>query len=70
MFTVCLKVIMMESNLNERRKRTMENFNSISNHRQVGDIIPVDPMEESSVNKTHKAVALLKEVLELLEREK
>lgn len=70
MFTVCLKVAMMESNLNERRKRTMDNFNSRSDHRQVGDIIPVDPMEESSVNNMHKAIALLKEVLELLEREK
>lgn len=61
---------MMESNLKERRKRTMDNFNSRSDHRQVGDIISVDSMEESSVNNTHKAIALLKEALELLEREK
>lgn len=45
-------------------------FNGRSEFRELGDIIPVDPMEESSVNNTHKAIALLKEVLELLEREK
>lgn len=71
MFTVCLKVIMMESNLKERRKRTMENFSSRSNHRQVGDIIPVDPMEETSIEENrHKVVSLLKEALEVLEKGK
>ena len=66
MFTVCLKVIMMESNLNERRKRTMDKFDGRSEFRHTGDVIPVDLIEENS----HKVVSLLKEALEILEREK
>lgn len=47
----------------------MENFNSRSNHRQVGDVIPVDLIEETSVEENrHKVVSLLKEALEVLEK--
>lgn len=51
---------------------TMENFSSRSNHRQVGDIIPVSLIEPTSIEKDRisKAKALLEEALELLEREK
>lgn len=57
---------MMESNLNERRKRTMDKFDGRSEFRHTGDVIPVDLIEENS----HKVVSLLKEALEILEREK
>lgn len=49
----------------------MENFNSRSNHRQVGDIIPVDPIDPTSIeeDRIRKARSLLKEALEVLEKE-
>lgn len=47
-------------------------FNGKSTARQLGDIVPVDLIEpEFSIEKTsvQKAVVLLKEAIELLEKE-
>lgn len=60
----------MKSNLNERRKRTMDKFDGRSEFRHTGDVIPVDLIEETSEENSHKVVSLLKEALEILEREK
>lgn len=51
----------------------MDKFDGKSTARQLGNIVPVDLIEpEFSIDKTsvQKAVVLLKEALEILEREK
>lgn len=49
----------------------MENFSSRSNHRQVGDIIPVHLIEPTSIEEAgiRKARDLLKKAIEILEKE-
>ena len=46
-------------------------FNGRSEFRELGDIVPIAPIEEISVYEDRrKVVSLLKEALEILEREK
>lgn len=49
---------------------TME-FNGRSEYRELGDIVPVAPIEPTSIEEDgiRKARALLKEALEILEKE-
>ena len=48
----------------------MDKFDGRSEFRHTGDVIPVDLIEETSEENSHKVVSLLKEALEILEREK
>lgn len=48
----------------------MDKFDGKSTARHIGDVIPVDPIEETSVEEDRrKVVSLLKEALEILEKE-
>lgn len=47
----------------------MDKFDGKSTDRHTGDVIPVDLIEETSIEENrHKVVSLLKEAIEVLEK--
>lgn len=47
----------------------MDKFDGKSTARHTGDVIPVDLIEETSIEENrHKVVSLLKEAIEVLEK--